>query len=182
MYGLMQDFPLTINWIYSRAAQYYGGRPIVTRTAQGIERCTVDDVLRDARRVAAYLDSAGVSADGRVGTFGWNTARHLALYLGIPCSGRVMHTLNIRYFPEQLIYTVDHAEDEVIFVDRSLLPVFGRYLPSLDKVRQVVVMDDGADAEWPDDARLVAWDDVIAGADEADLTDRVADERRAAAL
>src|SRR3954447_24922877 len=182
MYGLMQDFPLTINWIYSRAAQYYGGRPIVTRTAQGIERCTVDDVLRDARRVAAYLDSAGVSADGRVGTFGWNTARHLALYLGIPGSGRVMHTLNIRYFPEQLLYTVDHAEDEVIFVDRSMLPLFARYLPSLRTVQHVVVMDDGADAALPDDPRVVRWDDVIAGAPEVDLTDRVSDERQAAAI
>src|SRR3954452_4146515 len=182
MYGLMQDFPLTINWIYSRAAQYYGGRPIVTRTAQGIERCTVDDVLRDARRVAAYLDSAGVSADGRVGTFGWNTAHHLALYLGIPGSGRVMHTLNIRYFPEQLVYTVDHAADEVIFVDRSLLPLFARYLPSLGTVKHVVVMDDGADAALPDDPRVVEWDDAVAGAAEVDLADRVSDERQAAAI
>src|SRR3954449_2332381 len=180
MYGLMQDFPLTINWIYSRAPQSYGGRPIVTRTAQGIERCTVDDVLRDARRVAGYLDSVGVSPDGRVGTFGWNSARHLALYLGIPGSGRVMHTLNIRYFPEQLVYTVDHAEDEVIFVDRSLLPLLGPQLPQLGTVRQVVVMDDGADVPWPDDPRLVSWDDVIGAAPEAELADRVTDERRAA--
>jgi acyl-CoA synthetase (AMP-forming)/AMP-acid ligase II len=182
MYGLMQDFPLTINWIYSRAAQYYGGKNVVTRTAKGIERCTYADVLSDARRVAGYLDAVGVSADGRVGTFGWNTARHLSLYLGIPGSGRVMHTLNIRYFPEQLIYTVDHAEDEVIFVDRSLLPVFAKYLPSLGTVKHVVVMDDGADAELPDDPRIVDWDDAIAHAPEVDLADRVTDERQAAAI
>jgi len=178
----MQEFPLTLNWIAARAAQYFGDKRVVTRTAQGIERTTYGEVLRDARRVAGYLDALGVSADGRVGTFGWNTARHLALYLGIPCSGRVMHTLNIRYFPEQLIYTVDHAEDEVIFVDRSLLPLFGPYLPQLGTVRQVVVMDDGADVPWPDDPRLVAWEKVVGGATEADLTDRVADERRAAAI
>ena len=65
-----------------------------------------------------------------------------------------MHTLNIRYFPEQLIYTVDHAEDEAIFVDRSLLPLFGKYLPrARRRVKHVVVMDDGADAELPDDPR-----------------------------
>jgi fatty-acyl-CoA synthase len=182
MDGLMQDFPLTINWIYSRAAQYYGGKHIVTRTAKGIERSTYADVLRDARRVAGYLDSVGVSPDGRVGTFGWNSARHLALYLGIPGSGRVMHTLNIRYFPEQLIYTVNHAEDEVIFVDRSLLPLFAKYLPSLGTVKHVVVMDDGADAELPDDPRIAQWHDVIAGAPELDFGDRVSDERRAAAI
>jgi len=178
----MQEFPLTLNWVAARAAQYFGDKQVVTRTAQGIERTTYGEVLRDARRVAGYLDALGVSADGRVGTFGWNTARHLALYLGIPCSGRVMHTLNIRYFPEQLIYTVDHAEDEVIFVDRSLLPLFGPYLPQLGTVRQVVVMDDGADVPWPDDPRLVAWDDVIGTAAEAELTDRVTEERRAAAI
>jgi fatty-acyl-CoA synthase len=182
MYGLMQDFPLTINWIYTRAAQYYGGKQIVTRTATGIERNTYADVLRDARRIAGHLDAVGVSADGRVGTFGWNTARHLALYLAIPGSGRVMHTLNIRYFPEQLVYTVDHAEDEVVFVDRSLLPLFAKYLPGLDTVKQVVVMDDGADAALPDDPRVVRYEDVIDGADELDLTDRVRDERQAAAL
>jgi fatty-acyl-CoA synthase len=182
MFGLMQEFPLTLNWIAERAAQYYGGKQVVTRTATGLERVTFADVLRDARRVAGFLDAAGVSADGRVGTFGWNTARHLALYLGVPCSGRVLHTLNIRYFPEQLVYTVDHAEDEVIFVDRSLLPVLGRCLPSLSTVRQVVVMDDGADVPWPADPRLVSWDDAVAGATEAELAGRVGDERQAAAL
>ena len=79
--------------------------------------------------MAGALDALGISAGGRVGTFAWNTARHLALYFAIPGTGRVMHTLNIRYFPEQLIYTVDHAEDEAVFVDRSLLPLFGKYLP-----------------------------------------------------
>src|SRR3954452_21083634 len=182
MYGLMQDFPLTINWIYSRAGQYYGDKQIVTRTAQGIERSPYSEVLRDARRIAGYLDSVGISADGRVGTFGWNTAKHLALYLAIPGSGRVMHTLNIRYFPEQLIYTVDHAEDEAIFVDRSLLPLFGKYLPQLETVRHVIVMDDGAPAELPDDPRVVRYEDVVGPAQEIDFSDRVTDERQAAAL
>ena len=60
-------------------------------------------------------------------TFAWNTARHLELYFAAPCSGRVLHTLNIRLFPDQLSYIVNHAEDEVIFVDRSLLTVCGRW-------------------------------------------------------
>jgi fatty-acyl-CoA synthase len=130
MLGLMQDIRLTTNWIMARAAQYYGDKEVVTRTAKGIDRCTIADVLTEAGRIAGYLDSVGVSSDGRVGTFGWNTARHLALYLAIPGTRRVVHTLNIRYFAEQLIYTVNHAEDEAIFVDRSLLPLFGQYLPS----------------------------------------------------
>jgi fatty-acyl-CoA synthase len=182
MMGLMQDIPLTTNWIFARADQYYGDKEIVTRTATGIDRSTVSDVLGDARRIAGYLDSVGISADGRVGTFGWNTARHLALYFAIPGTGRVMHTINIRYFAEQLIYTVNHAADEAIFVDRSLLPLLGKYLPKLDSVRHVIVMDDGADAELPDDPRAVRYEDVVGTAAPIDFTDRVADERQAAAI
>jgi fatty-acyl-CoA synthase len=182
MLGLMQDVPLTTNLIYGRAERYYGSRDIVTRTAKGIEHGTVADVFREARRIAGYLDASGVSADGRVGTFGWNTARHLALYFAIPGTGRVMHTLNIRYFADQLIYTVDHAQDEAIFVDRSLLPLFGQYLPRLDSVRQVIVMDDGADSELPDDPRVVRYEEVVAAAAETEFSDRVTDERQAAAL
>jgi fatty-acyl-CoA synthase len=182
MLGLMQDLPLTTNSIFARAGQYYGGKEIVTRTAKGIDRCTVSDVLGEARRIAGYLDSVGVSADGRVGTFGWNTARHLALYFAIPGTGRVMHTLNIRYFADQLIYTVDHAEDEAIFVDRSLLPLFAQYLPHLDTVKHVIVMDDGADVDLPDDPRVVRYEDVVGQAAEVDFADRVSDERRAAAI
>jgi fatty-acyl-CoA synthase len=182
MFGLMQDVPLTTNWIFARADQYYRDKEIVTRTAKGIERATIADVLSDARRIAGFLDSVGVSADGRVGTFAWNSARHLALYFAIPGTGRVMHTLNIRYFAEQLIYTVEHAEDEVIFVDRSLLPLFEQYLPKLTTVKHVVVMDDGAEAALPDDPRVVRYEEVIDGAQQVDFTERVTDERQAAAI
>jgi fatty-acyl-CoA synthase len=182
MLGLMQDVPLSTNWIFARAGQYYGDKQIVTRTVSGIDRRTVTDVLAEARKIAGYLDSVGISAEGRVGTFGWNTARHLALYFAIPGTGRVMHTLNIRYFPEQIIYTVNHAEDEAIFVDRSLLPLFEKYLPQLETVRHVIVMDDGAAAELPDDPRVVRYEDVVGPAQEIDFSDRVTDERQAAAL
>ena len=67
------------------------------------------------------LDALDVPADARVGTFAWNTADHLALYWAAPCTGRILHTLNIRLFPEQLTFVVNHAEDDVVFVDRSLL-------------------------------------------------------------
>ena len=68
------------------------------------------------------LDTLGISADGRVGTFAWNSQRHLELYFAAPSTGRVLHTLNVRLFPEQLTYIANHAEDEVIFVDRTVLP------------------------------------------------------------
>jgi fatty-acyl-CoA synthase len=182
MLGLMQDVPLTTTWILDRATQHFPDKPIVTRTATGIERGTVGELAAQTRRLAGAIDALGVSPDGRVGTFAWNTARHVGLYFAIPGTGRVMHTLNIRYFAEHLIYTVEHAADEVVFVDRSLLPLFGQHLPRLSTVKHVVVMDDGATCEIPDDPRIVDYDELLAGADEIELTGRVTDEQQAAAI
>ena len=86
-------------------------------------------------------------------TFAWNTARHLELYFAAPCSGRVLHTLNIRLFPEQVTYIVNHAEDEVIFVDRSLAGLLWPLLATFETVRHIVVMDDGGPVDSPDGAR-----------------------------
>ncbi len=182
MLGLMQDTPLTTNWIFDRGVRYYGTRTVVTSSASGLDRRTFADVAGETRRIAAALEHLGLSAGGRVGTFAWNTARHLSLYFAIPGTGRVMHTGNIRYFPEQLVYTVNHAEDEAVFVDRSLLPLFARYLPQLETVKHVIVMDDGADAEVPDDPRILHYDELLSGVEELDFSDRVSDERQAAAL
>jgi fatty-acyl-CoA synthase len=182
MLGLMQDTPLTTNWIFDRGVQYFGTKTVTTKTATGLERTTFAEIAAETRRLAAAIDGLGISAGGRVGTFAWNTARHLGLYFAIPGTGRVMHTLNIRYFPEQLIYTVGHAEDEAVFVDRSLLPLFSKYLPQLETVKYVIVMDDGAGAEIPDDPRILHYRELIDGADEVDFSARVTEERQAATL
>ena len=182
MRAMMQDTQLTTNWIFGRGERYFANKSVVTNTKSGLQRTTFGGVADEARRIAAALDTLGVSEHGRVATFAWNSARHLALYFAIPGTGRVMHTANIRYFPEQLIYTVNHAEDEVVFVDRSLLPVFGRYLPELETVRHVVVMDDGAEDGLPDDPRVLRYEDVVGGAEPIDFTDRVTDEHQGAAI
>jgi fatty-acyl-CoA synthase len=182
MLGLMQDAPLTIDTIFHRGERYYPETKVVTRTAIGKERTTFADIAVSTRRIASALDRLGLSSDARVGTFSWNTARHLELYFAVPCTGRVLHTINLRYFPEHVIYTIGHAEDEAVFVDRSLLPLFARYLPRLDTVKHVIINDDGASGEVPDDPRIVMFDDFIAGADEADFTGRVTSENTGAAL
>jgi fatty-acyl-CoA synthase len=178
----MQDTQLTTNWIFERGGQFFGTKTIVTNTATGLQRGTFADVRDEARKIASALDSLGVSPDGRVATFAWNSARHLALYFAIPGTGRVMHTANIRYFPDQLIYTVNHAEDEVVFVDRSLVPMFAKYLSELGTVKHVVVMDDGADVPLPDDPRVVSYDEVIGSAEPIDFSGRVTDENQGAAI
>lgn len=182
MYGLMQNSPLTVNSLLRRCEQYFGTKRIVTRTVGGIQRSTYAEFVDRTRRLATALDTLGLAPDARVGTFGWNTQRHMELYFAVPCTGRVLHTLNIRLFPEQLDYIVGHAQDEAVFVDRSLLPVFAPHLSALSGLRYVVVMDDGAAHDYPDDPRVLDYETLIADAAPADLEGRVTDEEQAAAL
>jgi fatty-acyl-CoA synthase len=180
MLGLMQDRPLTLAHVFHRAEQLFGHKRLVTATADGETSMTIADWARRVRRLATVLDTLGISADGRVGTFCWNTARHLELYCAAPCTGRVLHTLNIRLFPEQLVYIANHAEDEVVFVDRSLIPLLAPLADKLGPVRHFVVIDDGADVAipegWLDYETLLAEAEMFLG------TFVVEDENTAAAM
>ncbi|MFT4082711.1 MAG: long-chain fatty acid--CoA ligase [Nocardioides sp.] len=182
MQGLMQDAPLTIESIIRRGERLFPTREVVTKTATGLERASFADLAGEVRRQAAALDALGLSADARVGSFAWNTFRHLALYYSVPSSGRVLHTGNIRYFPDQLVYTVGHAEDEAIFLDRSLLGLLEPLLDRLETVKHLVVMDDGAPVPLPDDPRIVSYGELLDGVTETDLDGRVTDEHQAAAI
>lgn len=180
MQGTMQDRPLTLTHFFERAERYTPGKEIITGTATGVERTTYGDWADRTRRLGGVLDQLGVSDDGRVATFAWNTARHLELYFAAPCSGRVLHTLNIRLFPEQVTYIVNHAEDEVIFVDRSLLGLLAPLIPTFETVRHYVVMDDGAPTEFPDGVEVLDYEELLAAAEPAEFV--VTDENRAASM
>jgi len=189
MQGLMQDTPLTVPLIFRRAERLFGDKAIVTagrKPGDGpapLARTTYAEWADRTRRLGGVLDALGISPDGRVATFAWNSARHLELYFAAPCTGRVLHTLNIRLFAEQLTYVVNHAEDEVIFVDRSLFALLWRLVPTFKMVRHIVVMDDtgGAPADpLPDDPRLADYESLLAVAKPVDFD--VADEGRAAAM
>ncbi|WP_434092904.1 long-chain fatty acid--CoA ligase [Pseudonocardia alni] len=183
MLGLMQDRPLTLPHVFHRAEQYFGHKEIVTATPAGTVRTTtVAEWAVRTRRLATVLDTLGVSADGRVGTFCWNTDRHLELYLAVPCTGRVLHTLNLRLFPDQLVYVADHAEDEVVFVERSLLGLFWPHVDRMTTVRHVVVIDDGAPTEIPDDPRIRLYEELLAEAEPFAGRFVVSDENTAAAM
>ena len=179
MQGLMSSYPLTLTHSFERAERLFGSKTMSTLTATGSERTTYAAWADRTRRLARALDDLGISDDGRVATFAWNSARHLELYFAAPCSGRVLHTLNIRLFPEQISYIVDHAEDEVIFVDRSLVAGLWPLVDGFDTVRHIVVMDDGA-GDVPDDDRILAYEDLLADAEPAEFV--VDDENRAAAM
>ncbi|SFN34078.1 fatty-acyl-CoA synthase [Pseudonocardia ammonioxydans] len=185
MLGLMQDRPLTLPHVFHRAEQYFGHRELVTATPAGTTvTTTIAEWAVRVRRLAGVLDTLGVSADGRVGTFCWNTARHLELYMAVPCTGRVLHTLNLRLFPDQLVYVADHAEDEVVFVERSLLGMFWPHVDRLSTVRHVVVIDDvGAGGPaLPDDPRIRDYEELLAAAEPHAGRFVVDDENTAAAM
>ncbi len=182
MQGLMQDFPLTLPHYFDRAEQLFPAKEIVTATGTGRERTTYGAWAARTRALGGVLDDLGISDDGRVATFAWNTARHLELYFAAPCTGRVLHTLNIRLFPEQVTYIVNHAEDEVIFVDRSLTGLLWPLLPTFKTVRHVVVMDDGR-GDQPSDAgsaELHDYETLLAAASPVEF--HVTDENRAASM
>jgi fatty-acyl-CoA synthase len=143
MRGLMMDYPLTITCLLERARRLFPQKEIITRTATALHHYTYADLYRRACRLANVLDKLGVRPGERVGTFAWNSYRHLELYLAVPSSGAVVHTLNIRLFPEQISFIVNHAEDAVIFVDDSLLALLEPLAPELRSVRAFVVMGDG---------------------------------------
>jgi len=182
MLGLMQNVPLTINHLFDRAEQYYGHKTIVTATGSGRERTTYAEWAARTRRLGGALDTLGISESGRVATFAWNTARHLELYFGAPCTGRVLHTLNIRLFPDQVTFIVNHADDEVIFVDRSLLALLAPLLPTFEGLKHLVLMDDGV-GEIPADLgghELLDYEELVAAA--APVEFHVDDENRAASM
>ncbi len=178
----MQDVPLTITHLFDRAEQYHGHKQIVTATGGGLERTDYATWAERTRRLGGVLDTLGISEAGRVATFAWNTARHLELYFAAPCTGRVLHTLNIRLFPDQLTYIVNHADDEVIFVDRSLLAMLAPLLPTFERLKHLVLMDDGT-GEIPEDLaghELLDYEELLAAASPVEFT--VDDEHRAASM
>ena len=125
--GTMMDVPLTIRWIYEHAARNHAAREIVSREDDGsLFRYTYGDFAKRVAQLAHVLVDLGIRPGDRVASFGWNTHRHLELYYAVPMIGAVLHTTNIRLFPEQVCWAFGHAEDKLIFVDSSLVPAVAR--------------------------------------------------------
>ena len=184
MQGLMQDFPLTIPHLFSRAETLFGDKQIVTALPTGVTRTTYAEWAERTRRLGGVLDTLGISADGRVATFSWNTQRHLELYFAAPCTGRVLHTLNLRLFPEQVTYIVNHAEDEVIFVDKTVAGLLWPLLSTFTTVRHIVVVNDGGPfdtSEVPEGMEVHDYEALLAEASPVQWP-AIDDENRAASM
>ena len=139
MRSTMMDVPLTIGWLMRYGTSVYGEHEVVTATEDGTRRRSYAEVGRRAAQLAGALRRLGVDGDQRVGTLMWNNAEHLEAYLAVPSMGAVLHTLNLRLDPGQLGYIAQHAEDHVIIVDATLVPLLAKVLPAISSVRHVVV-------------------------------------------
>jgi acyl-CoA synthetase (AMP-forming)/AMP-acid ligase II len=143
MLGLMQDQPLSISSLIEFAARHHHDGQIVSRRVEGdLHRYTYRDAAARARRVAAALDRLGLAFSDRVATLAWNGYRHYELYFGISGSGRVVHTLNPRLAPDQVVWIANHAEDRVIAFDMSFLPIIKAVWRQCTTVRHWIALCD----------------------------------------
>jgi fatty-acyl-CoA synthase len=162
MRSTMQDVPLSIATIVRYGTTVHGASEVITSTGDGVRRATYADVGRRAAQLAHALRGLGVTGDQRVGTFMWNNQEHLEAYLAVPAMGAVLHTLNVRLFPDQLAYIIDHAQDLVVLADGSVLPLLAKVLGQTPSVKHVVV-NGPADTSVLGglDLEIHAWEDLI---------------------
>ena len=143
MFGQMQQQPLLISSLIEFAERHHGDVEVVSRRVEGdIHRCTWTDIARRARQVAQALDAMALPAGARVATLAWNGHRHLELYFGVSGSQRVLHTLNPRLHPDQIVWIANHAEDSVLCFDMTFLPIVQAIHARCNTVRHWVALCD----------------------------------------
>ena len=178
MLSTMQDGPLLVSGILRHGQRVYGDSLVFTAQADGYRQATFAEVAARAEQLAKALGALGVGPSDRVGTFAWNDQAHLEAYLAVPSMGSVLHTLNIRLFPDQLAYVVNHAEDKVVIVDGSVAPLFARVRAECPTVEQVIVVGEGDTAGL---GETLSYEDLLAG-QEPGMAWPELDERTAAAM
>ena len=162
----MQDAPLTVTAMLRHGAQVYAGS-LVRTVEQGPEGmqtrdATYAEVAARAAQLAGALAGLGIEQGDRVGTFLWNTQEHLEAYLAVPSMGAVLHTLNLRLFPEQLAYVVEHAQDRVVIADVTALPLLAKIADRLPTVERLVLVGEGGDTSAFGDLPVSRYDALLA--------------------
>ncbi|MBT2688912.1 long-chain fatty acid--CoA ligase [Bacillus sp. ISL-47] len=145
---MMMQTPLTMTQMIKRAEQYFPKKMVVSRTSSGIKRFTYKEIAERTRKLAESLQKLGVDKGDKVGTLAWNHHRHLEAYFAIPCSGAVLHTINIRLSPQHISYIINHAEDKVLLIDPDIVPLIEKVKDELKSVKAYIIMTD--DKELPE--------------------------------
>jgi fatty-acyl-CoA synthase len=142
----MMQTPLLLSSFVKRAEQFFPDKLIISRTAENtIHRIPYRDFAKRSRKLADALTKLGMKHGTKVGSFGWNHHRHLEAYFGVPCTGAVLHMINIRLSPEHIAYVINHAEDEILLVDDNLFPHLSQLAPMLKTVKHYVIMGDSTE-------------------------------------
>ena len=188
MRSTMMDVPLTVTAIMRHGTTAYADSEVVTLTTTGSRRRTYGETGARVARLANALRALGVDGDQRVATLMWNNAEHLEAYLAIPSMGAVLHTLNLRLDPQVIGYIAEHAGDDVVIVDATLVPLLAKVLPHAPGIRHIIVTAAEGETEFAPPAELVALGRPVHSY-EALLADQPAtfewreiDERSAAAM
>jgi len=182
MDGLMMDWPLVIPSILRRAAQFFANKEIVSRRGDGtLQRSNYGELARRVHRLMNAMRRMGVQPGDRVATFAWNHQRHLELYFAVPSIGAVLHTINIRLPREHLVYIINHAEDRLIFLDRSLAGTLAEMQRELPTVEKFILMDERGPEPCSLPQPSADYEELLAGAsDLVEFPDL--DEKAAAGL
>jgi len=179
MLSTMPDHPLTITMLLRHGGTVHARSQVATFEGARVRRACFGEIAERAERLAGALRRLGIRAGDRVGTFCWNSQEHLEAYLAVPSMGAVLHTLNIRLFPDQLSYVANHAADRVVLVDDSLVPVLARVRANLETVEHFVVIGGGdASALGPG---VLRYEELLA-AERPGFDWPAIDERAAAAM
>lgn len=182
MHGLMMDTPLLVSSILRHAERNFPDREIVSITADDpSHRYTYRDCSRRTRQLANALDKLGVARGDRIATLAWNDYRHLEAYYAIGGAGYVCHTLNPRLFPEQLVYIINHADDQWVFTDPMFVPLLEKLAAQTPGVKGYVILTDDAHLPETTLANAVSYEALIADCDE-DYDWPLLDERDAVGL
>ena len=179
MLSTMPDFPLTIRHIFEHGRDTYPDSQIITLTADGERRIDFASLAKRVGKLANALHRAGVREGDRVGTFAWNNQEHQEAYMAVPCSGAVLHTINIRLDPEQIAYIINHAEDKILLLDANLAGHIAPALKKAETLEKVVVFGEGDRSVLP--VEYIEYEDFIADEPE-DFDWPDIDENAAAAM
>ncbi|MFY9334756.1 MAG: long-chain fatty acid--CoA ligase [Mycobacterium sp.] len=182
MLSTMQNSPLTISEILRYAVNVHGDRTVTTATGDGFRHATYRQVGHQAARLANALRRLGIDGDQRVATFMWNNQEHLEAYVAVPSMGAVLHTLNIRLFPEQIEFVAYEAQDQVVIVDMSLVPLLAPVLPGMETVHTVIAVGAGDLAPLEASGKTVLRYHEITAAESDQFDWPVIDENSAAAM
>jgi 3-(methylthio)propionyl---CoA ligase len=168
MQGLMMDMPLLLSGLIEYAADYHGATEIVSRTIEGdIQRYGYADAHRRIKRLAKALLRLGAKPGMPIGTLAWNTREHFEMFYGVTGTGAVLHTVNPRLFPDQLVYIINHAEDEFLFCDAATLPIVEAIAPKLATVKRFVLMAPEARMPRTSLPNLLCYETLLAAEDDA---------------